>query len=85
MPDPHATPDRAAKFGLNPTSMEAIRLHEEGERRARAHAAKQERKRIRALIRAEPFLVAEPEALHPGEKIAVADYRRRLLEKIGNA
>jgi hypothetical protein len=83
MPDP-----RAAEFGLNSTSIEAIRLHEEGEQRARetrSLAAKQERERICALIRAEPFLVPEPEALHPGEKIAVADYRRRLLEKIGNA
>lgn len=30
------TDPRAAEFGLNPKSMEAIRLHEEGERRARA-------------------------------------------------
>jgi hypothetical protein len=45
-------------------------------------AAMQERERILAIIRSEPFLVPEPEMLHPGEKIAVADYRLRLLEKI---
>jgi hypothetical protein len=83
MTDSHAIMDRAAKLER------LARLSTEGEPLDwDAHldeGRRAERKRILAIIRAEPFLVPEPEALHPGEKIAVADYRRRLLEKIGNA
>jgi hypothetical protein len=82
MTDRHATGSRAAKLErLAELSTRGEPLDwnahlDEGRR--------EERERICAIIRTEPFLVPEPEALHPGEKIAVADYRRRLLEKIGD-